>query len=214
MKPPPADWAELPEFEEPHRRGEVLVAIAFDAARRDLVEAAAAAVLAPNAGRRDGRGVTVDRARAAEEGARAASQLLTMLIRGLDYLPPVEFDFGDLLNAVVLADAEVVPDDDLELPRACSSSASRRAGIKRPAEPGHRRARRRSARRTTWGSTSPALRNDRDEVFRFLWQNAPRLEVCTDYYTVIESVLPTPADRPGRPHRARVGGHLRADGST
>ena len=36
-----------------------------------------------------------------------------MLIRGLDYLPPVEFEFGDLLDAVLLADAEVVPDDDL-----------------------------------------------------------------------------------------------------
>ena len=30
MEPPPADWADLPQFQEPHRRGEVLVAIVLD----------------------------------------------------------------------------------------------------------------------------------------------------------------------------------------
>ena len=56
----------------------------------------------------------MDRSRAAEEGAKAATQLLTMLIRGLDYLPPVEFELPDLLDAVLLADVAVAPDDDLD----------------------------------------------------------------------------------------------------
>ena len=30
MEPPPADWADLPQFQEPHRRGEVLVAVVLD----------------------------------------------------------------------------------------------------------------------------------------------------------------------------------------
>jgi hypothetical protein len=36
-----------------------------------------------------------------------------------------------------------------------------------------------------------ALRTNRDEVFRFLWQNAHRLGIDTAYYTTVESVLPS-----------------------
>jgi len=189
LNPPPRDWAKLPEFIEPHRRGEVLVAIAFDLLIEIWWKRLQALLSRPNGEAAGGRGVTIDRARAAEEGARAASQLLTMLIRGLDYLPPVEFDFGDLLNAVLLADNEVVPDDDLGY-RQLLVDGFAKAGIQR------------SSDRVTdvleselspryLGINFAGLRSDRDEVYRFLWQNARRLDVSTDYYTVIESVLPT-----------------------
>jgi hypothetical protein len=189
LNPPPADWAKRPEFLEPHRRGEVLVAIAFDLLIEIWYRRLQALFSRPNGEAAGGRGITVDRARAAEEGAKAASQLLTMLIRGLDYLPPVEFDFGDLLNAVLLADNELVPDDDLGY-RQLLMDGFAKAGI------------RRSSDRVTdvleaelapryLGINFAGLRSDRDEVFRFLWQNARRLDVSTDYYTVIESVLPT-----------------------
>ncbi|WP_347978025.1 hypothetical protein [Microbacterium sp. ProA8] len=189
LNPPPADWAKRPEFLEPHRRGEVLVAIAFDLLIEIWHKRLQAVLSRPNGETASGRGITIDRARAAEEGARAASQLLTMLIRGLDYLPPVEFDFGDLLNAVLLADNEVVPDDDFGY-RQLLMDGFARAGIQR------------SADRVTdvldaelapryLGINFAGLRSDRDEVFRFLWQNARRLDVSTDYYTAIESVLPT-----------------------
>lgn len=188
LNPPPEDWASLPEFLEPHRRGEVLVAIAFDLLIEIWWKRLQALFSRPGGTAATGR-VTVDRARAAEEGAKAAFQLLTMLIRGLDYLPPVEFDFGDLLNAVLLADNEVVPDDDLGY-RQLLVEGFARAGIQR------------STGRVTdvleselpphyLGINFAGLRSDRDEVFRFLWQNARRLDVSTDYYTVIESVLPT-----------------------
>jgi hypothetical protein len=132
---------------------------------------------------------TLDRVRAAEEGAKAAAQLLTMLIRGLDYLPPVEFEFDDLLDAVLLADAEVVPDDDLGY-RDMFVERFEKAGIRRPRN------------RVTdvldaevaphyLGFNFAALRTDRDEIFRFLWQNALRLGVPTKYYTVVESVRPS-----------------------
>jgi hypothetical protein len=184
MQPPPADWADLPQFQEPHRRGEVLVAVVLDLLI-DIWVKRLEPLLAPE----QSEVATLDRARAAEEGARAASQLLTMLIRGLDYLPPVEFEFGDLLDAVLLADAEVVPDDDLGY-RDILVDRFEKAGIRRP---------RNSVTDVLDADVAPhylgfnfaALRTDRDEVFRFLWQNALRLGVATKYTTYIESVRPS-----------------------
>lgn len=185
MEPPPADWAKLPQFAEPHRRGEVLVAVVLDVLVDIWSKRLTALLSQPGAG----NDVTLDRARAAEEGAKAAAQLLTMLIRGLDYLPPVEFEFSDLLDAVLLADVEVVPDDDLGY-RSLLVTRFAAAGILRPNDrisnvleaeilPHY------------LGINHAALRSDRDEVFRFLWQNALRLGIPTRYYTVVESVLPT-----------------------
>jgi hypothetical protein len=185
MEPPPEDWAELPQFQEPHRRGEVLVAIVLDVLV-DIWVKRLEPLLSPD---QEARVATLDRARAAEEGARAASQLLTMMIRGLDYLPPVEFEFGDLLDAVLLADAEVVPDDDLGY-RSMLVDQFEKAGIRRP---------RNRVTNVLEAEVAPhylgfnfaALRTDPDEVFRFLWQNALRLDVSMKYYTVVESVRPS-----------------------
>jgi hypothetical protein len=185
MNPPPANWADLPQFQEPHRRGEVLVAIVLDILI-DIWVKRLEPLLAP---REEAKVATLDRARAAEEGAKAATQLLTMMIRGLDYLPPVEFEFGDLLDAVLLADAEVVPDDDLGY-RAMLIDRFEKSGVLRPKD---------SVTNVLDAETAPhylgmnfaALRTDRDEVFRFLWQNALRLGVSTKYYTIVESVRPS-----------------------
>src|SRR6266511_3584959 len=57
---------------------------------------------------------TVDRARAAEEGASAARHLLQMAIRAIDYCPSVEFEFDDFLAALLTSDAEVSPDDEFD----------------------------------------------------------------------------------------------------
>lgn len=186
MAPPPPDWASQPQFAEPHRRGEVLVAIVLDVLT-DIWSTRLEPILSqpgtPDAAQ------TVDRARAAEEGAKAAGQLLTMLVRGLDYLPPVEFEFADLLDAVLLADVEVVPDDDLGY-RKLLVDRFAAAGIHRPDDrvsnvldaevlPHY------------LGINHAALRSDRDEVFRFVWQNALRLDIPTRYDTTVESVLPT-----------------------
>jgi hypothetical protein len=54
---------------------------------------------------------SVSLARAAEEGATAAQHLLGMCVRAIDYLPPVEFEFPDFLAALLVSDAEIVPDD-------------------------------------------------------------------------------------------------------
>jgi len=47
----------------------------------------------------------------AEQASALASQFLRMVIRAVDYCPPADLDFGELLRAVVTADHDLVPDD-------------------------------------------------------------------------------------------------------
>lgn len=185
LNPPPPDWASLPQYAEPHRRGEVLVAVVLDVLLEIWIKRLNA-LFPPGQGPAK---TTIDRARAAEEGAKAATHLLTMVIRGLDYLPPVEFELPDLLLAVLLADFEMAPDDDLNY-RDSLIQRFGQAGITVP----------RGWADMRLDTTAPpdflainfaALRSSRDEVFRFLWHNAPALGIDTDYYTTVESVLPS-----------------------
>lgn len=99
---------------EPHERGGLLVAAVFQAfltiyaARvEDLLRIAT-----------NGRGVPEPGAlhpdlvnRMAHEAAKSAGHVMTMCIRSLDYLPPVEPNFGDFLRALITADTVLVPDD-------------------------------------------------------------------------------------------------------
>jgi len=67
-------------------------------------------------------------ARLSSEAARAAQHVLGMCIRALDYAPPVDISFGDYLRALITADADLVPDDDLNY-RVAFIEAFRRWGI-------------------------------------------------------------------------------------
>jgi len=53
---------------------------------------------------------------------------LTMCIRALDYCPPVDITFGEYLRALITADMDIVPDDDLGY-RVAFMEAFRRRGI-------------------------------------------------------------------------------------
>jgi hypothetical protein len=99
---------------EPHDRGAILVSAVFAAflaiyGRRtaDLVRLASngSGVLP----RGDLHPDLVERL--ADEAARTAGQVLTICIRALDYLPPVDVSFGDYLRALITADADLVPND-------------------------------------------------------------------------------------------------------
>jgi hypothetical protein len=46
-----------------------------------------------------------------EEATDLANQILTMLIRAIDYCPPVDLEFGEYLRAIITADYDVVRDD-------------------------------------------------------------------------------------------------------
>jgi hypothetical protein len=116
---------------EPHARGSILVAAVFDAflsiySNRvaDLIRlyTSGTGVLSPGAIHPD----LVNRL--AEEAGKAASHVLTMCVRALDYCPPVDLTFGEYLRAVITADIDMVPDDD-RLYRLAFIEAFRRRGI-------------------------------------------------------------------------------------
>ncbi len=99
---------------EPHERGALLVAALFRAFSniyenrvKDLRRIASG-----------GTGMLPDGelhpdlvARMADEAAKSAEHLLTMCIRALDYVPPVDITFGEYLRALITADQDLVPED-------------------------------------------------------------------------------------------------------
>lgn len=106
----------LAELDRPHQRGAVLVAAIFDAfiamyrvRTDDLFRIASngTGLLPPGALHPD----LVSRL--AGEAAKSAKHILRMCIRALDYCPPVDIRFGDYLRAIITADFDLFPDDDL-----------------------------------------------------------------------------------------------------
>ncbi len=101
---------------EPHDRGAILVAAVFGAfvaiytARtRDLMRMAYRGrdIVSPRSLDPDLLG------RLAEEARKTAGHVLNVCIRALDYCPPVDITFGEYLRALITADFEVMPDDEL-----------------------------------------------------------------------------------------------------
>lgn len=183
LAPDPA-LLDKPEFLEPHRRGEILVA----AVMNGFLKAWATRI--QNSGVPGQRQYPV--ARVAEEGADIADALATMWIRALDYMPPVHLEFPDALSAAVTADLEVRPDDSRFELRKHMLEAFREYGI-RPASRSHDPA-------GAWEHAPGGLRYDRvrfesmrsdkDEVFRFLWENRQRLGLRQGAYSEVLSVRP------------------------
>jgi hypothetical protein len=99
---------------EPHARGAILVAAVFGAFRaiyrervRDLVRLATSGTGELPVG--DIHPDLVERL--SREATKTARHFLTMCIRALDYLPPVDPTYGDFLRAMVTADFDMVPND-------------------------------------------------------------------------------------------------------
>jgi len=126
--PDPRDYQTITE---PHARGSILVAAVFEAfisiyniRVADLLRIASS-----------GTGVLPSGAlhpdlvnRLADEAAKAAQHVLLMLIRALDYCPPVDMTYGDYLRALITADTDMVPNDDRGY-RVAMIEAFRRRGI-------------------------------------------------------------------------------------
>jgi hypothetical protein len=185
-----SELLDRPEFEEPHRRGEVFAAAVLNA----FVGAWSDRILGVKKG--DGLGKLADGRyslqRVAEEGAAIADYLTTMLIRALDYMPPVHLTFGDVLSALLTADIEIRPDDARYVLRSRLIERFASYGI-RPS----------SNRRDLPGIWNPpesepsysrvhfeSMRSDPDEVFRFLWENRELLKLRDEAYTRVLSVRP------------------------
>jgi hypothetical protein len=100
---------------EPHLRGALLVAAVFDAFLTiyryrvaDLLRIATGGT-----GRLPDGDIHPDLVkRLAEEAAKSARHVLTMCVRALDYVPPVDLTFGEYLRALITADYDLVLDDD------------------------------------------------------------------------------------------------------
>jgi hypothetical protein len=198
-------WQEDPAFCEPHRRSEVLVA-----AFMQTLVAIWVGRLEPLGADGEGR---LDAARVAEEGVKSARHLLGMLLRALDYLPPVDLEFADVLDAVLTADRRLAPDDDHGY-RDTLENTFDEFGIQPPrhhivdedgvAAPRERDATRLAEPELAGYPPDPdrgdfgiryehlnmaALRTSPEEVFQFLWNNSRALRIDVRFPTRVDRVL-------------------------
>ena len=180
----PGEIDDVEDFQEPHRRGEILVAAMLNAflhvwrVRIDKIE-------------RGKCGGKLDLELVVEQGADAADHLLTMAIRALDYTPPTDLQFSDYLSALITADKELVPDD--------TKYGYRKILLKSFADYGVEPASINSAD-GSWEGCDAKLTYDRshfesmmrdpDEVFRFVWENREALKLHEQAYTKVISVRP------------------------
>jgi hypothetical protein len=180
---PSPDYLADPQFEEPHRRGEIFVAATMNAfinvwtARLSTLGEVSKGYF--------------DRGRVVEDGADAAQHLLTMSIRALDYAPPTDLLFGDFLSAFLTADNEIVPDDSKYHYRDVIRKSFKDYGIV-------------PTSKLEGGVWEPPdcklvydrthfepMQRDRDEVFRFIWENRKALGLVENAYTLVQSVRPS-----------------------
>ena len=157
-----------PEFAEPHRRGELLVAAIINAfidmwlARLDKI-----GPVAPG---------KKDRSIVRDAGAQAAGHLLTMAIRAIDYCPPTDITFSDYLSALLTVDREVVPDDHKYGYRAALLKNFKDYGIESAGETADDGTWKRCDDETLIYSRThlDSMLRDPEEVFRFIWENRNR----------------------------------------
>jgi hypothetical protein len=186
------------DFQEPHRRGEILVA----AVMRAFVNAWA---------RRLGSLGTIQRryldlGRVAEEGATIAEVLLTMAIRALDYTPPIHIEFSDYLSGLVTADTEVRADDARYGLRKGLLDSFGSYGIRPASGTEDGLLPRSDLQLVHEGVRFGSLQTDAIEMFRLVWANRDDLLVDCTAYTRVASVRPCVRTSPddGLPLRETV----------
>jgi hypothetical protein len=171
------------DFQEEHDRGELIVAAMMNAFL-DIWLARIEKVGFIRDGMRD-------RSLVVEEGARVANHLLTMAIRAIDYCPPTDITFADYLSALLTIDREVVPDDEKYGYRDTLLRNFKDFDIEPAAD---------AAKDGTWPRFGQALiygrthfdsmLRDKEEVFRFIWENRDALRVNRSGYVEVMSVRP------------------------
>ncbi len=188
LEPSPR-YLDDPEFAEPHRRGEILVAAMMRAFLSIWVERIEALGTFP--GNKRNLDLVI------EEGAKAADHLLTIAIRALDYCPAVDITFGDYLAALLTSDFELMPDDSRFHYRDKVRRLFGSYGIVVPTD-------RCDAATGTWKAFTEdpkrpiayyktnfeSMLRDKEEVFRFIWENREPLKVDSRGYTECISVRP------------------------
>jgi hypothetical protein len=180
------DYMSMPEFDEEHERGELLVAATLNAFLDIWLKR-----LKPIGSLADGK---KDRSLVVENGAQVAEHLLTMAIRAIDYCPPTDIRFSDYLSALLTIDREVVPDDNKYGYREALLKNFKAFGIQ-PAKG--------TDKDGTWRRWDPekeltysrtrfdSMLRDKEEVFRFIWENRDALNIHKDGYVEVHSVRPS-----------------------
>ena len=128
FEPDPAD---LQRHRTPHARGAILVGAVFDAflAIYNTRIADLLRLYTGGTGVLPGGAVHPDLVRRlADEAAKAAGHVLTMCIRAVDYVPPVDVTFFEYLRALLTADYDLVRNDRYNY-RVAFVEAFRRRGI-------------------------------------------------------------------------------------
>jgi hypothetical protein len=180
---PGRDYMSDAEFQEEHRRGELLVA-AMLRSFLDIWLARLDKVGTISRGKKD-------RSLVVEEGAKAADHLLTMAIRAIDYCPPVDLNFAAYLSALLTVDQEVVPDDRYGYREAllCNFKAY---GIAPSATSGADGIWQRCDREMVYSRTHfDSMLRDDEEMFRFVWENRRSLELGEAGYVQVQFVRPS-----------------------
>ncbi len=172
-----------PEFQVPHKRGEIFVAALLHA----FVETWSARLLPRSVRLRE-----LDPRHVIDEGADAAAYLLTMIIRALDYAPPIDLQFSDFLSAIITSDRRMHPDDARYDYRRRLRESFAAFGIRPESDAREEEGlwQRPKTELRYDRSRHAGMRRDCDEMFRFIWENAEALELDTEAYTWVQSVRP------------------------
>jgi hypothetical protein len=186
-------WRRDPAFNEPHRHGELLVAALLNTFVQVWYERMTKLAEGLGLGVCDEVSIGL----LAEEGATAAESLLTVLIRAVDYTPPTHITYEDFLSALLTADQQVVPDDSKYQYRRKLRDSFAALGI----EPASNQ-----DGAGTWRPCGEDLKydrarfesmlRDREEMYRFIWDNRRELKLAENAYTRIESVRPVARTTP------------------
>jgi hypothetical protein len=176
-------WRDNEEYIKPHRRSEIVVAAVMRTLRDMWITR-----LEPLIHRVDDPWLDLDRA--VEEGTKVANYLLGMIIRALDYMPPVDIDFEYFLDGVLAADEIVSPDDPFDY-RTTLEHAFNAFGIYRPKTNRFTYGKGGIPKPDTTNLNFNSLRHDRDEVFRFIWNNPKALQINLDYPLFVNRVRAT-----------------------
>ncbi len=172
-------------FEEEHDRGELLVAI--------LMRAFMETWLRRLAGFLDPKLTFIRPQLVVEEGCNAAAQLLRVVIRAIDYLPPVDMTFPDYVSALLTADIQLNPNDTKYGYRGILLTTFQQYGID-PASHGRSDGAweppPNAASLSMAGVHLERLQREPTEVFRFVWENRVALGIDADAFTRVTSVHP------------------------
>lgn len=189
LKEADVPYLERPNYQEPHQCGELLVAAVLNTFLLVWLDRLNRYLLSNDNITHLDLGVVVG------EGSEAADHLLTIAIRGLDYMPPTDIRFSDYLSAILTCDRETVPDDSKYRYRQKLRDSFAAYGI----EPAGRDGGYWDFETNvyTYDHTHfDSLLRDPTEVFRFLWDNRDALNIEDDQlfyekaYTKVQSVRP------------------------